>query len=58
MVTKAGMIKPFPQTLEELKTMFRCVMSAGKKRLSEEQVDWLMQDRQRCDYFEAVMRRE
>jgi len=44
------------KSLNELRTMFRCVLSAGSGRLSTEQIDWLMAKRERCDYFLAAMR--
>jgi hypothetical protein len=43
-------------TLNELRTMLRCVLSAGRRKLSAEQIGWLMVERGRCDYFLTVMR--
>ena len=35
--------------------MLKCMVSALRGRLSNEQVDWLMQERERADYFLAGM---
>jgi hypothetical protein len=42
------------KSLNELRTMFRCVTSAHRRGLSSEQVDWLMAE-SRWEYFLLVM---
>ena len=36
--------------------MFSCVCAATKRRLSVEQINWLLQYRERAEYFEQVMK--
>lgn len=42
-------------SLEDYQQMLRCVLSAMKLRLSDEQIEWLMQKRVRSEYFLKVM---
>ena len=42
-------------TLAEIQQIFRIVLCARKGRMSKEQLDWLMHDRYRADYFEACV---
>ena len=45
-------------TRAELTTMLQCVLAARKFALKDQHIDWLMRDRSRCEYFDAVMRGE
>lgn len=42
-------------SLEDFQEMFRCVLSAMKRRLSNEQIEWIMKKRKRVEYFLQVM---
>lgn len=42
-------------TRSEIWRMFECVRLAAEGRLGGEGVEWLLEDRGRAEYFEAVM---
>lgn len=41
-------------TKAEAWTMMLCLLAARRKRLTQRQVDWLMEMRERADYFLAA----
>lgn len=44
-----------PMSKEDVWQIFQCVLSARKLNLSDAQIDWLLQDRVRSDYFDRAV---
>ena len=42
-------------TFEELWEIFKCCCSAANRSMSQEQIDFILQNRLRCAYFERAM---
>lgn len=43
-------------TKREAWTMFMCVQSARKRQLSTQQIDWLLEERKRANFFVVCMK--
>ena len=43
-------------TIDEVWEIIKCCLSMSKGGLSAEQIDYLLQDRQRAEYFENAMK--
>ena len=48
-------LEPLGFDLPEVQELFRCVLSAMKRGLSHEQIEWLMAKRRRCELFLEVV---
>lgn len=42
-------------TKAELWSVLQCIIAAKRQTLTERQLDWLLESRQRCAWFEAIL---